>query len=431
MLRALSIVIAVAATARAGGFGVAEVGVRETAMGAVIGRPDDGSAIYHNPAGLALSPGWHLYLSAGLSLPRTRLRLAPWDQSDRFLGTTPEADGYYAAVTPSRAFGVIPMIAATGEIRPGRLYAGAGVFVGNATGAAFPDDAITRYHLIDGYIVAPQAMAAASYRVRPDLAIGASAGVIDLRVHGRREIYPIVDGADVSSITGSRALLVLDGSGWAPAWSISAFGRPHPRVTWGAVIVGRIDATLEGPVQITYSDDASMPNGTLAGRQTTTQLLPWTFEAGAHVDVSDHIELGGEGRYWLYRQYQRQHTDVVGIFFVRGIDTPKNYHDSWEVSGGVRAHDFAFAPHLEMMAGLRYDTSPAPATTVSLDQPSFTHAGVHVGARYTLGRYRVGASYTHYWYQVPTITGSMTLPPTNLEGRGDNHIATLSLEAAL
>ena len=44
-------------------------------------------------------------------------------------------------------------------------------------------------------------------------------------------------------------------------------------------------------------------------------------------------------RYWLYRQYKKQHTDIVGIFLVRELDTVKNYNDSWQVSGGVRVHD--------------------------------------------------------------------------------------------
>jgi long-subunit fatty acid transport protein len=430
MARFVALVLFATRVAAAGGFGIPEVGIRETGMGAVIGRPDDGSAIYHNPAGLVLSPGWHFYLSAGFAKPRTELRLAPWDQSDRFLGITPEADGYYPAVTPSRAFAVIPMIAVTGQLRP-RLYGGVALYVGNATGAAFPENALTRYHLIDGYVVAPQAMAAAAYQLRPDLALGAAAGVVNLRVHGRRDVFPIVDGADISSITGTRPLLELDGSAWAPAWSLSAFGRPHPRVTWGAVIVGRIDAQLHGPVQITYSDDAQAPGDTLIGQQTTSQLLPWQFQAGASVDVTPHLELGGEARYWLYRQYKAQHTDVVGIFLVRALDTQKNYHDSWEVSGGARVHDLEAVPKLDLMLGGNFDRSPAPANTITLDQPSFSHYGIHVGARYTVGRYRIGASYTHYWYEVPTITGSITMPPTNLEGHGDNHIATLSVEAAL
>jgi long-subunit fatty acid transport protein len=236
---------------------------------------------------------------------------------------------------------------------------------------------------------------------------------------------------DASGLTGTSPLLELDGSGWAPTWSVGAFGRPHPRVTWGAAIIGRVDATLSGPLTVTYSSDASVPNDQLIGQQTTSQLLPWTFQGGANIDLTPNIELGGELRYWLYRQYQRQHTDVVGIFIVRALDTEKDYHDSWETSGGVRVHDLAAAPKLDLMMGAQYDHSPAPPRTVTLDQPSFSHIGVHTGARYTLGRYRLGASYIHYWYEVPTITDSITSPPSNIKGHGSNNIVTLSVEVAL
>src|SRR5580704_11967342 len=114
---ATTIVVAATATAmpaRAGGFDIPELGVRRTGMGAVIGRPDDGSALYHNPAGLVLSHGWHLYISAGLSLLDAEFQLAPWTDSNHFLGTTPGPNGYYATVRPTRALGVIPMVAVTG-----------------------------------------------------------------------------------------------------------------------------------------------------------------------------------------------------------------------------------------------------------------------------------------------------------------------------
>jgi len=70
----------------------------------------------------------------------------------------------------------------------------------------------------------------------------------------------------------------------------------------------------------------------------------------------------------------------------------KNYHDSWEASGGMRVHDLRALPHLEMMLGTQYDKSPAPQETVTLDQPSFSHVGLHTGLRYQAGRYRFGAS---------------------------------------
>jgi long-subunit fatty acid transport protein len=417
--------------AHAGGFGIPEIGVRRTAMASIVGRPDDPSAIYHNPAGLVLQHGWNLYLSMGLSLLDTEFRLQPWDQSDHFLGVSAEGDGYYAPVKPSRAMGVIPMIAATGELIPDRLVIGAAIYVGNATGAAFQSDAVTRYHLIDGYVIAPQAVASVSYRVHRTLSLGASLGVIDVRVHGKRDVFPVIDGRDVSSLVGTKPELLLDGSGWSPTWMLAAFGQPHPRVTWGATLTGRVDTELTGPVTITYGDDAPQPGDTLQGTQTTQQLLPWAFMAGANVDVTPNVEIGGEFRYWLYRQYERQHTDVVGIFLVKELDTMKNYSDSWESSGGVRVHDLAAAPTLELMLGAQFDKSPAPPETVTLDQPSFSHWGLHTGARWRTGRYRLGASYIHYWYEIPTISDSITAPPSNIRGHGGNNIFTVSIEAKL
>jgi long-subunit fatty acid transport protein len=212
---------------------------------------------------------------------------------------------------------------------------------------------------------------------------------------------------------------------------LAAFGRPHPRVTWGATITGRADATMTGPITITYSDDAPTPGDQLIGTQSTTQLLPWAFMAGANVDVTPHVELGGEGRYWLYRQYKQQHTDITGIFLVRALDTVKNYNDSWQVSGGVRVHDLPVLPGVELMAGTHFDRTPAPTSTVTLDQPTFRHIGLHTGLRWTTGRYRIGASYLRYFYLIPTVTDSTTSPPSNFRGNGANHILTVSIEASL
>lgn len=427
---ALVVCVALAAQAHAGGFGIPEIGVRRTAMGAVVGRPDELSCLYHNPAGLTLDDRWRIYVSGGLSLLSTEFELQPWDRSNEFLGVMPETSGYYAPVKPSRAMGVVPMLAAGGRVRD-RLYMGASLYVGNATGAAFDENAVTHYHLIDGYVIAPQFMVTAAYKLRDDLSLAATAGVVNLRVHGKRYVFPIIDGNDISSLAGTKPSLVLDGSAYAPAWSVSAFGRPHPRVTWGAVLVGKVNAQLEGPITITYSDDASSPGDVLKGTQKTTQLLPWTLQVGANVDVTPNLEIGSEFRYWLYRQYKHQHTDVVGIFLVRELDTEKDYTDSWQIAGGARVHDLPAVPKLDLMIGSHYDKTPAPARTVTLDQPSFSHYGIHSGARYTVGRYRIGASYIHYWYMIPTITDSITLPPSNVRGHGVNNIFTLSLEASL
>jgi hypothetical protein len=94
-------------------------------------------------------------------------------------------------------------------------------------------------------------------------------------------------------------------------------------------------------------------------------------------------------------------------------------------------HSLRRLPGVELMVGAQFDRAPAPAETVTLDQPSFSHPGAHAGVRWRIGRYRVGASYVHYWYLVPRIDSSITSPPSNVRGRGANDIFTVSLEASL
>lgn len=419
-----------AGSAQAGGFGIPEYGVRRTAMAATVGRPDELSALYHNPAGLVLSDEWRLFVQFGVSFVSTEFELRPWDRSDEFLGVAPEANGYYKPVKPSRAMAVIPMIAVGGKVR-GKLYMGATLYVGNATGAAFDKDAVTHYHLIDGYIIAPQLTVGAAYRINDKIAVGATAGLIYFKVHGRRYVFPIIDGNDISSLAGTKPELVLDGDAVAPTWSVGVFGKPHPRVTYGATVIGKVTASLEGPINVTYSDDASTPGDMLVGTQKTTQMLPWTALAGVNVDVHPNVEIATEFRYWLYRQYERQRTEVVGIFLIRELVTEKNYRDSFQLSGGARVHDLAALPDVELMAGMHSDRTPAPARTVTLDQPSFSHIGLHTGARYSMGRFVLGASYVHLWYRIPTITDSITLPPSNVRGAGSNNLFFLTMEAKL
>jgi len=429
LLVAVALTCGAVTAASAGGFAVPEMGARRTGMAAVVGRPDEPAAVLHNPAGLALLPGTHLYLSMGLSLLDTSFRLRPWQDSDRFIDQPVDADGYYPETEPSRAFGVLPMLVATTEILPAKLYAGLALYVGNATGSAFDKNAPTRYHLIDGYIVAPLGSLSAAYRFNDWLVLGGGLGLMNVRIHGRRHIFPVIDGTDVSGFVGTRSELIIDGSDWMPTWDLGALVTPHPRVSIGAGIIGRSKATLTGPVQINFGDDVG--GGTWYGEQKTGLLLPWSFLAGLNVDVHPQLELGGELRYWLYRQYDEQRIDVDGIIFVDQIVTPKNYRDSYQVSGGARLHSLAAVPGLEAMLGMHYDRTPAPKETVSLDQPTFSHVGLHSGLRYQRGRYRVGLTYAHYWYKVPTIEESTTMPPSNITGSGQNHIITATFEATL
>lgn len=429
---ALALVCATGAahTAQAGGFGIPEYGVRRTGMAAIIGRPDEPAAVYQNPAGLTLLPGLRIYAAFGLAVVSSEFRLRPWDQSDRFIDEPVDGDGYYPPVKPTRAIGAIPMIVVTSDLWKNRLFGGASLFVSNATGAQFERESVARYHLIDGYVVGPQLSLTLAYKVNERLSVGGSLGVMHLRVRGNRRLYPIVNGFDASPLFGSEAELTLEGSDWQPTWNLGVYANPIPRLTLGAAIIGKVTATLEGDITLEPSEDAGDPS-TLHGYQYTDQMLPWTFQGGAHYDVTGNVELGAELRYWLYRQYDRQYTQVNGIALVNELVTIKDYHDSIQGSGGVRVHDLGALPGVELMLGMHYDKTPAPAKSVTLDQPTFSHFGLHSGVRYTTGRWRIGATYVHYWYDIPRIEDSITNPPSNIRGDGGNNIFSLAVEAAL
>jgi long-chain fatty acid transport protein len=423
---------AVTSEARAGGFGVPEYGVRRTGMAAVIGRPDEPSAVFHNPAGLTLQHGTRIYGSFGLAVVQTGFRLRPWDRSEEFIDAPVDADGYYPRTEPSRAFGVIPMLVGTHEVIPDKLWIAGSLYVANATGARFREEDVTRYHLINGYVVAPLAQASVAYKLDPRWSFGAGLGVMNVRIHGYRYFYPIYDGSDLRNLFGTAAQLTIDGSDWQPAWNVGVLATPVPRLTIGAAVIGRVDPRPAGPIRAVFDDDSvSDPGFVLEGTQETELLLPWTFHAGANLDVTPNLELGTELRYYLYRQFDQQVTDIEGIFLIDQLVSEKSYRDSYQLAGGARLHGLAAAPGLELMAGLHYDRTPAPGRTVSLEQPTFTHWGLHSGLRWELGRWRLAASYTRYWYEVPLIEDSVTSPPSNIQGEGVNNIFTLSFEAAL
>jgi long-subunit fatty acid transport protein len=427
-VKSLALLLALTGTASAGGFGIPEVGARRTGMGAVTGRPDAPDAVYHNPAGLALGEGVSVYTSFGLALLDASFQLQQWDQSDRFVEQPVGPDGYYPSTSPTRAMGVIPMIAVAVEVLPKKLWLAGSVYVPNGTGAKFNENAVTKYHLIDGYTISPVGQLSVAYKLSPQVAVGAGLGVMNLRLKGQRDVYPIINGADASQLLGSDARLELAGTAWEPTWNAGVLVAPIRGLTIGASVTGRVDAKMSGPIKLTYGQDAADPGGYAEARQETSQLLPWTFAAGANYDLTPNIEIGTEFRYWLYRQYDEQHTQIMGSFLIRELTTQKDYHDSWQISGGVRVHDLRRAKGFEFMLGGHSDHTPAPTKSLTLDQPTFSHLGLHSGIRYTRGRTRMSFTYLHYWYDVPEITDSMTGPPSNVRGDGQNRIFSTSIE---
>jgi long-chain fatty acid transport protein len=246
----------------------------------------------------------------------------------------------------------------------------------------------------------------------------------------------VINGSDYSLLVGQNPALTLNGSSVTYGFNFGALVRPIPTVSIGASVISGNDDQVNGSLNLQPSKDGAL-TAPFTGTQQTNLYIPWTLLVGANWDALRLLEIGAELHYWFYKGFQSQTTAITwtshtGLesLLPDSLVSQEDYQNSWRVSGGVRLHELPHLRTLEVMAGFHYDSSPVPDATVSLSAPSFDSFGAHVGLRYTLGRYRIGLTYVHYWYVERNITDSVTNPPSNFEATGDNNILTLALEAS-
>lgn len=433
--------------ARAGGFTIIEMGVKKTGMMTSIAKPDDLSAVYHNPAGLADQHGTRLHLSSGFSFVHASLRLRPWPAeeegrygSEDFIDTPVDADDYFqGTIKPTKYFGVMPMLVASSDfgLREGPVWAFS-VFVPDFIGAFLPEDAPSRYMVVEGYFVAGVSCFSAAWRLPAPLdflSLGAGLGLLYVRIEGKKWM-------NINSLQEYNTDFVISQAGedYRPFYNLGVTADLPGGVTLGMSFIGGADVTLKGRLDVGLAPGAEMDpilaalHLDITGRYDMEQKMkvPAGLAAGVNWAIIPELELAADFRWWFYRVYENQEIyhnidiQIGGQSFVDNpLVIPKDYGDSWTLSGGVLARPFALP--LELMAGGSYDHSPAPSRTKSLDSPTTNLAGFSLGVRYTLfDTWRLSLTYYRYWYLKDTVEDSILEPPQNSEFSGS--VDTFSLQ---
>lgn len=435
-------VLALPHRAEAQGFIIPEMGSRVNGMGAAVGRPDDLSAIYHNPAALASLPGTQVMAGVGLALLNVDVRLRPWEGTAEYPEypevhlRDPQSGGFFAAQSPL-VVAPMPMLGASTKLFSEKLVAAVGVYVPNAAGASFGEDASSRYHIIEAHVFSAFFTGALAYQPWRWLSVGVGASAVYIDIHRRSLLYPVIEGNDLAdSMLGENTELIIDGSDVKPAFSLGIQVWPHRTVSLGFMMLSRYDVSLEGPLRLKPGEDASPLVKTFAENQHRTEIVaPWIFGFGANWDITPWLEIGAEFRLYLNSLVQEQVTTITNPGVLQNIlpdgklVTPKNLRDSFHTGGGVLVRPPLGKVDLELMSGFHFDNAASPDNTVEVSAPSFDLLVWHVGARWRINdRYRVAAFYAHYWYFERDITGSITFPPTNFVGSGFTNMFTVVLE---
>jgi len=396
--------------AHAGGFSNLDFGIRRVGMIAVTGRPDDVSAIFHNPAGLTLEDGTRFYHHQTWALVDMGVRLY---DSQGVLRPDHEME-------PNWNVGVIPFFGFASDLGTDRWQLGVGIYSPNAYGASLPDDEPTRYHATRALFLATRGTVSVAYEASDQLSVAAGLSLVHVYLTAQRYMSALVlqdpdhrfDPPEQAKAFD--AVLDMDGSDLTWSLQLGVLARLTDTVRFGAAFTRGSGVTLEGDIELTQADGAVETT-----THATTMVIPSSLRAGINWEFAPDWQVGVDIYFWHYQVYQEQVTTLgKPLMGLSELVSPKNYGNSWNWGTGLL---YRICEPLELMMGFQQDFTPIPDETFSLDTPTKDMLGFSAGFRWqATDSVRIGVAGMRNWYDLIDVKTSQTDPPGNIKGHGGN-----------
>ncbi|MCA9655558.1 MAG: outer membrane protein transport protein [Myxococcales bacterium] len=439
--------IAWSGSAHASGFASARFGGEH-------GHPttDNATAIYYNPAGIALSKGTHIFVDA-----TTALRWASYERpasavnSPLTLESAPGSNDGKATLFNGI---VAPFVGVTSDFGTDFIYGGVGMyfpFGGSAVwdknptytnSPQFPGavDGVQRWYSIDGTIRSMYISGALGFNIRK---IGLSLGVSGSAI--RSEVVTIrarnTDGTDDvrSELPDGSTVLkegrsYIDVNGWQGGFAIGAvynvlkkdklfIGASYssqPNVVGGMTLEGNLYNTLgTAPPSVTEVE--------------LTQTLPEIVRLGLRYRPIEKVELRLFGDYSRWSVFDKQCVldkgepdrscefdgedtalDNPGSFGAAGdgvVGVTQHLPRYWKDAGGVRVGaSYWFLPQLEGYIGTGFDSSAVPLETLDPALMDMNKMSLSLGARWQMIKHlAVSLTSTELWFFTTDTKGKNAL----------------------
>lgn len=418
--------IGLSSTAHAAGFATARFGGEH-------GHPttDNATAIYYNPAGIALSKGTHIFVDGTLAL-----RWASYERPLTAVNSVQRADPDAPYPAPGSNDGkatlfngiMAPFVGATSDFGTDFIYGGLALYFPFGGSAVwdknpafsgsddFPGavDGVQRWYSVDGSIRSMYITGALGFNIKK---IGLSLGVSGSAI--RSEVVTLrarnSDGTDDLLTTDASGNPILkegrsyvDVNGWQGGFALGAvynvlkkdkvwIGASYtsqPNVVGGMTLTGDLNNTLG-----------------LAEPSTTpvelTQTLPEIIRLGVRYRPVEKVELRLFGDYTRWSVFDKQcllDANVEGRSCSfegedNALDDPENFGGPgegavgvtqhlpryWRDAGGVRLGvSYWFLPQLETYIGTGFDSSAVPLETLDPALMDMNKISVSLGARWQI-----------------------------------------------
>ena len=426
----LACALALPGSAFASGFAAAEFGGEH---GNVV--TTDPTALYFNPAGIALGEGTRLYLSGVLALRR-----GSWSHTQA-ASEQPDPPGAEGADTGQARFSGLlgaPALAATTWIGPVALGGAVYVPFGGrvhwdqnqhfVNDPAFPlaADGVQRWHVIEGAVSSVYFTVGAAIRRGP-VAIGLTGNLIRSSVSTRQaksfNAQQVVDPLNEGRIA-------VDVSGVEASFGLGAmFEAVRDRLWFGASYQaqpGLGPIHLDGTLSASFGADVTPPMAV-----TYTYALPDIVRAGlrARPPIGRHaLELRLFGDVTRWSRLQSQCVSLQGqpcaVFpdgtdATPGLTTVQNIRRAWNDTYGVNlGASYWMTDAVELFAGVGFATAAAPDATLDPLMMDADSVRLALGGRFAVpGGFHVTAGLTDVQYAARDNSGRSTLSDPQLPTR--------------
>ncbi len=422
--------LATPAPAFASGFAAAEFGGEH---GNVV--TTDPTALYFNPAGIALAQGTRLYVSGVLALRR-----ASWSHTQA-ASETPEPPGAEGADTGQARFSNLfgaPALAATTWVR--RLALGGAFYVpfggrvhwdSNPRFANDPNfplaaDGVQRWHIIEGAVTSLYFTVGAALRLGP-IALGVTGNLVRSSVSIRQaksfNAQQVVDPLNEGRIG-------IDVAGTHASFGLGAVVEAVRERLWLGVSYQAQPGL--GPITLDGTLSTSMGTAVAAPRPVTyTHALPDILRAGLRARPlwgRRPIELRVFGDLTRWSRLQSQCVSVQGqpcAVFPDGTDatpgatTIQNIRRRWQDTYGANlGASFWPSDAVEVFAGAGFATAASPDATLDPMMPDARSVRFAVGGRFAVpSGFHITAGLTTVQYAARDNTGRSTLTEAELPTR--------------
>lgn len=425
---ALLALLFAAGTARAGGFATARFGGEH-------GHPttDQPTAIYYNPAGLALRAGTRIFvegLFAYRSASYERPEGAIDNVTDESVGTPPDAVSANAGKGELSDFVTSPFVGVATDFGVPNLGVGAAFYVpfgGQASwdkNEAYADDpmypgavdGVQRWATIDGVIRELYFSGGAAYRLPgPRVTFGLSLSLV------REQIQTV----RARTATGTDDLVAPDGR---VIEGRSLVDVSNTTVAAGAGVIWEPmdDLWLGLSYQSQPGFGVSTQEGTLtnkfgAGPEETSEIdleqaLPDVFRLGARFRPTSQVELRLSGDYTRWSVMEDQclldanNPDADCVLDEQGgatdeaegviVNIHRDWSDTWGVRGGA---SYWIVPEVELAGGVSFDSNAVPDENLDPALMDMNKIISTVGVRYLVGQVLINASYSNVFYFDRTV----------------------------